>query len=283
MADLYWQIADWSFPLGGWLVGFIAALIFQTMMFLIATRLRRDDIVDVGWGLSFIILVWTWWPIGQASWAHYSTWIGTLVAIMVTIWGLRLSLHIFTRFLRTKKEDERYAALKAGWRNQSGWARYLRIFFAQALLASIVALPAFIILILCGSSSWPLDSDAIRVVWTMVALWAVGFMVEVIADAQLRTFLRRRTTNTTMQRGLWRYSRHPNYFGELVQWWVLGIFAAMSGPVSAVLSLLGVLVITYLIVFISGIPPAEARAASRPDWRDYKRRTSVLIPMPPRR
>lgn len=265
-----------------WLAGFLAALLFQTVIFVIATRLRRDDLVDVGWGPSFIILVWTWWLIGQPSWSQLNMWVGTLVALMLTIWGLRLCLHIGTRFLKSHKEDERYTALKAKWRSQSLGVRYVRIYVVQALLASLIALPAFIILASCRASSWPLDSDQIRFIWSLVALWAAGFIVEVIADMQLQSFLRHRIGNTTMQSGLWRYSRHPNYFGELLQWWAIGLLGVLANVFTWWAALLGPALLTYLILKISGIPPAEARAATRPDWADYCRRTSVLIPLPPR-
>ncbi len=273
-----------------WLVGFLAALAFQTIMFVIATRLRRDDLVDVGWGLSFVILVWTWWPIGQSSWSQLNTWVGTLIAVMITVWGLRLSVHILVRFLKSSKEDVRYTELKAGWSNQSLISRYLRIYVVQALLASLVALPAFIVLISCGASSWPLDSNQIRLIWIFVGVWAAGFTIEMVADWQLQSFLRRRTGHTTMQSGLWRYSRHPNYFGELVQWWAIGLLASLGiiellPKVDTMVwaSLFGPALLSYLIIKVSGIPPAEARAAKRPDWAEYRRRTSVLIPLPPRR
>lgn len=271
-------------------MGFLAALAFQTIMFVIATRLRRDDVVDVGWGLSFIILVWTWWPIGQVSWSKLNVWVGTLVAVLVTVWGVRLSTHILLRFLKSKKEDARYTALKQRWPNQSMLARYLRIYVVQALLASLIALPAFVVLVSCGLSSWPLDNYYKWFIWIVVGIWAIGFAIEVVADMQLRSFLRQHPGNTTMQRGLWRYSRHPNYFGELVQWWAIGLlggFASVEMLFDDALmgwaALLGPALLTYLIVKVSGIPPAEARAAKRADWADYQRRTSVLIPLPPRR
>lgn len=273
-----------------WLVGFLTALAFQTIMFVIATRLRRDDLVDVGWGLSFILLVWTWWPMGQSwSWQP-NLWFGTLVAFMVTVWGSRLSLHILMRFLRSKKEDARYTELKAGWSKQSLMARYLRIYVIQALLASLIALPAFVVLTSCGLSQWPFDNYYVGFIWAMVGLWVVGFVVEVAADMQLRSFLQQRAANTTMQSGLWRYSRHPNYFGELVQWWAIGLLGMFAGvelwwgePLLGWAALFGPSLLSYLIIKVSGIPPAEARAATRPDWADYCRRTSVLLPFPPRR
>ena len=273
-----------------WLVGFLTALAFQTVMFVVATRLRRDDLVDVGWGLSFILLVWTWWPMGQSwSWQP-NLWLGTLVAFMVTVWGSRLSLHILMRILRSKKEDARYTDLKASWSKQSLMARYLRIYVIQALLASLIALPTFVVLTSCGLSQWPFDNYYVGFIWAMVGLWIVGFVIEAVADMQLRSFLQQRVANTTMQSGLWRYSRHPNYFGELVQWWAIGLLGIFAGaelwwgePLMGWAALLGPSLLSYLIIKVSGIPPAEARAAKRPDWADYCRRTRVLVPLPPRR
>lgn len=266
-----------------WLIGLMSVILFQTMLWLIATKLGRDDIVDVGWGLSFIILVWSWWPIGQSSWSHLNTWVGTLVAVMATVWGMRLSLHILERFVHSRHEDQRYVDLKARWPRQSVIVRYIRIFLAQALLASIIALPAFVILVSCGGSSWALSSNEITLIWVIASIWIAGFIIETVADLQLRSFLRRRKGDTIMKTGLWRYSRHPNYFGELVQWWAIGGLGVMCAyDYMIVAALAGPFVISYLILFVSGIPPAEARASRRPDWADYKRRTSALIPLPPK-
>ena len=110
-------------------------------------------------------------------------------------------------------------------------------------------------------------------------MWLSGFICEAIADQQLGRFLRQRTGDTTMQSGLWKYSRHPNYFGELLMWWGIGFISLTFGPIG----LMGPMAISYLIIFISGIPPAEKNAAKRSDWVEYKRRTSVLIPWPPRK
>lgn len=256
-------------------------LLFQTMVFWLATRRGRDDIVDIGWGLSFILLTWVWWLASQLSWSHLNTWVSTIVAFMITIWGLRLSIYILGRFMRSPHEDSRYTDLKSRWSNRSLATRYLRIYVIQALLASLVALPVFTIMISVGGS-WPLTHEQARWIWICVVVWAVGFVIEATADIQLRKFVQQRTGNTTMQAGLWRYSRHPNYFGELLQWWMIGLIGAIMAGSMWLIPLMGPALLSYLIIFVSGIPPSEARANKRRDWSRYKGRTSMLIPLPPR-
>jgi steroid 5-alpha reductase family enzyme len=114
-----------------------------------------------------------------------------------------------------------------------------------------------------------------------VVVWVLGFVCESIADSQLRQFLKANTKkDALLTTGLWKYSRHPNYFGEVTQWWGIAL-VALSSPFGWV-GLIGALAITTLICFVSGIPPAERRAASKPGWAAYKRATSPLVPLPPR-
>jgi steroid 5-alpha reductase family enzyme len=116
-----------------------------------------------------------------------------------------------------------------------------------------------------------------------VGLWLIGFIFELIADQQLTGFLRNKDKpQKVMDGGLWRYSRHPNYFGEVTTWWGIGILVASTTD-TWWLPLLGPVVITYLIVFVSGIPPLERRHRHNPSYAEYNRRTSVFIPLPPRR
>jgi steroid 5-alpha reductase family enzyme len=191
--------------------------------------------------------------------------------ILVLVWGIRLSSHILARHVRTT-EDARYVAWRNAWGN--GWYFYARsfvqVFLLQGILAMIIATPV----ILITAQVIPLN-----LVWVIIGtiVWIGGFVCESVADAQLKTFLANsENRGHTMQSGLWKYSRHPNYFGEVTQWW--GIFIIGLGTTLGILGIIGPLVITFLIVFVSGIPLAEASLKSTPGFAEYAQRTSVFIP-----
>ncbi|MEO8691160.1 MAG: DUF1295 domain-containing protein [Candidatus Saccharimonas sp.] len=243
-----------------------AALVLQAIAWLIAVRLKRVDIVDSFWGITFLVIIITLLIIDK----DYSPSV-ILVSVLVTIWGMRLAAHIFSRFWRTKKQDIRYTEIMAGWPNNRPYLQALpRIFLLQAVLATLISLPVILIHMY--------QPDLSLLIWIGAVVWLVGFWFEVVADRQLAHFVAK-GTGKTMSKGLWRYSRHPNYFGEIVMW--LGISLIALWAPNGWLGLVGLATITVLIVFISGIPPAERRGQRRPDWAEYKRKTSILIPWPP--
>lgn len=246
-------------------VSLAAAVVFMSMMFLVARRLGRYDIVDVAWGIAFVVIGVTSLLLNQ------STATSLTVLVLVSIWGGRLSSHIYRRLRATTEEDKRYVELRKKWKpgNQS-IAIYLRIYLVQALLASVVSLPVIVL----GTA----HTEAQRpFFWIGLLLWAAGFVIEATSDRQLRMFMQEpRNKGRLMTSGLWRYSRHPNYFGELLQWWSIGVIAL--GVPQGWIGLAGPLLISYLIVFISGIPPMEKAFEEREGWSQYKSHTSALIP-----
>jgi steroid 5-alpha reductase family enzyme len=196
-----------------------------------------------------------------------------VIARLVTIWGIRLAAHIYLRS-RKRGDDPRYAELSKKWKGNFWLRAYVSIFLLQGALIWVVSLP----IIMAGDRS--LDGLS----WLTaegVVLWLIGFLCEVAADAQLTNYLRQTKRPKVLQTGLWRYSRHPNYFGELVQWWAIGIIALQTS--AGLIGLVGPLTLTLLIVFISGIPPIEKRHAKDPEYKIYQQKTSVLIPWPPKK
>ncbi|HTK39458.1 MAG TPA: DUF1295 domain-containing protein [Patescibacteria group bacterium] len=245
------------------------AVILQTLAYAIAMRQKRVDIVDVFWGLSFIVIALC----GYALSPEY-TLSGTIVALLVVVWGLRLSWHIYRRFRRSSEQDPRYTdIIHAMPTRMRALQIYVRIFFVQAVLAWIISIPVLVAEVYGSTDMLWLGLGVI--------VWIIGFMFESIADRQLANFLQQNRGASLMTEGLWRYSRHPNYFGEITQWWGIWITTLMS-PLS-LLALVGPLAITILITKVSGIPLAEKRSQSRPGWKAYAHSTSVLIPMPPHR
>lgn len=242
------------------------ALAVQSLVFLLASCLRRDDIVDVWWGLTFVTIVGGLIAIYPAAPLGYG-----LVGL-VSVWGLRLSYHIWTRWKRSSSEDPRYVELRKSWpASYRALNRYLRIFVVQALLATMIAAPVIVGIARGGELG----------LWAAVGavIWMVGFCCELVADYQLGHFLRQnQSSGTLMTSGLWRYSRHPNYFGEMVMWWGLWIASLETGIWWTVI---GPIVITVLLTKVSGVPLAEQRASRKKGWNEYKQTTSVLIPWIP--
>ena len=247
----------------------VAAIDFVSLVFLAAWARKRIDLIDSFWGPTFIVVALTAMLLGGSK--PFSAW---LVFGLIVVWGVRLWWHIFRRFLRSNKQDARYTALAAKWPPRYKWAQvYLRIYLVQGLLAVIISLP--MIAIAGGGTT-------IKTPYVVLgaAVWLTGFICEAVADRQLATFVSdKNNQGKLMTKGLWHYSRHPNYFGEVTQWW--GIWIVSIGSHYSWLAVIGPLTLTYLILFVSGVPPAEERAANKPGWASYKKRTSVLVPLPP--
>lgn len=245
---------------------FIASALFLYMSawFIVACITKRNDVADIAWGLGFVTMSWIAFAFSDFSARSL------LVNLLVTIWGMRLAWHIALRNLQ-KSEDSRYAAWRASW-NYFYLRSYVQIFLLQGVFLYIILFP---VLFVHTSTSIPLTLiDA-----TGVAIWIIGFLFESVSDHQLKQFLKDPAhKGKIMDQGLWAYSRHPNYFGEVLQWW--GIFLCAASLPSGYLTMVGPLLITFLILFISGVPLLEKKYAGRPDFEVYKKRTSVFVPMP---
>jgi len=254
------------------LVGEVALLVwaYMTLWFALALALRRNDIADVAWGLGFIVVAW--WLLLRSDPRPPRLWIA---AVLVTVWGLRLAWHIWSR-RRGKPEDYRYAAWREQWGRWFVPRTYLQVFVLQGVFMLLIAMP-LIVLAAETPPSRPTMLGALA-----VAVWLVGFMFETAADAQLGAFLKQpENRGHVIDRGLWKYSRHPNYFGESLQWW--GIWLLTLGVPGWFLAAIGPLTITLLLRYVSGVPMLERKRASQPEWEAYKARTSVFVPLPPRR
>lgn len=238
----------------------------MTFWFVISVIIKRNDIADIAWGLGFIMISWSAFLLGA------KTERSLLVNILITVWGLRLSWHIFNRN-RKKGEDERYLNWRKEWKNFY-FQSYIKVFMVQGLFLYLIALPTLLI----NSSNIQGFSflDFIG-----IAIWIVGFYFESVGDSQLKKFISNpKNKGKTMDQGLWKYSRHPNYFGEVTMWW--GIFIiALSAP-NSLYTIIGPLTITYLILFVSGIPLLEKKYAGRNDFEAYKKKTSIFFPLPPK-
>lgn len=246
----------------------IILFIYINLWFIISLVKKRNDVADVAWGLGFVVLAWTSFMLSETT-----SLAALLVNGMVSVWGIRLACHIYKRHVG-RGEDSRYAAWRRDWRKWFYARSYLQVFVLQGFFLFLVSLP---VLILNKSTSNQLGFFEIF----GFLIWTIGFLFETIGDEQLARFIKNSANKgKLMQEGLWKYTRHPNYFGEVTQWWGIWLIAfSASGEIFAIV---GPLTITILILFVSGIPLLEKKYAGRSDFEEYKKRTSVFFPLPPR-
>ncbi|GHA05934.1 DUF1295 domain-containing protein [Novosphingobium arvoryzae] len=242
----------------------------------VAARIRDVSFIDAVWGAGMAVLaIASWLQLGNPG-ARAG-----LIAGMAAIWGFRLGLHLFTRW-RAHGEDPRYARMlgKAKEQGRYGRAALTVVFGPQAVLLFLTCLPAQLGVLASGDPA-PIGPLA----WAGAALWLVGMMFETVGDAQLKAF-RADPANKgkVLDTGLWRYTRHPNYFGDTCAWWGIWLAAADAGWTVAALSVIGPLFLTFTLTRWSGKPLLEkGLMKTRPGYAEYVARTSGFFPLPPRR
>ena len=242
----------------------------------IAVRIGDVSFIDAVWGAGMVVLA-------GASWLQAAP-AGTragLLFMMTALWGLRLGVHLFLRW-REHGEDPRYARMlgKARAAGHYGSAAFKRVFGPQAVLLFLTSLPAQI-----GILASPRPAEIGPLAWAGFALWLTGMLFETIGDAQLKAFRANPAmAGKVLDTGLWRYTRHPNYFGDACVWWGIWLAAAEGGPWVALGSLIGPLFLTFTLTRWSGKPLLEkGLAKTRPGYAAYVARTSGFIPWPPKR
>jgi steroid 5-alpha reductase family enzyme len=244
----------------------LAILLFFYMnaWFLFSLLKKRNDVADTAWGLGFVLLAWI-----SFAWGDAINWRALLVSLLVTVWGVRLAYYIHKRN-KNKTEDYRYEAWRKEWGKYFFVRSYFQVFILQGIFLFLIILPVLFI------NKNGLGSVTIFDVLGIL-VWATGFYFESRGDAELARFLKNPANKgKLMQEGLWQYTRHPNYFGEVTQWWGLWIIAlSISG---SFFTIVGPLTITILILFVSGIPLLEKKMRTHPDFPAYAARTSMFIP-----
>jgi steroid 5-alpha reductase family enzyme len=237
--------------------------------FLIAALRKTDVVTDLSYSLSFAVLALAL-PFTGAR-----TTVQLVASLLVLVWAARLGLYLFRRILRMKV-DHRFDQMR------DEPLRFARFWLLQTLAVVVVMLPVSYLL---GRPDAPGFGP-----WLIAgtALWLVGLAIETVADAQKSSFKERNSgPEPFITSGIWKYSRHPNYLGEILVWWALFLFAVPVLHGAAYAVVLGPLFITALLLFVSGIPLLERSADDKhgdnPAYREYKRRTSILVPLPPRR
>ena len=244
----------------------LTLLSYMAFWFIVSVIKKRNDVADIAWGLGFVLMAWLSFFLSVFSFKAF------LVDGLVTIWGLRLALHIYKRN-KNKPEDSRYLEWRKTWKNFY-LRSFLQVFLLQGIFLYLISLPVMVI-----NRSAANSFGILEIIGTLI--WVFGFYFESKGDRELKEFISNPANKgKLMDKGLWRCSRHPNYFGEVTQWW--GIFLIALSVPGSFFTIVGPLTITTLILFVSGVPLLEKKYAGRPDFEEYKKKTSVFIPLPPR-
>lgn len=246
------------------LIQVILLFLYMHIWFFYATVKKRNDVADVAWGLGFVL-------IAVIGFLYNPTTRTSILAIVVGVWGFRLAYHIGRRFLRERDEDKRYAKMRAGWDKRlyaiNSW---YRIFLLQGFLIFVVSASILIV------SNFDTQGFGILNIIGLV-IWIFGFVFEIIGDRQLKNFVsKEENKGRIMKSGLWKYTRHPNYFGEAFLWW--GLWLVSFGVECFWIGVIGPITITFLLCFVSGVPMAEARYKDNQEFQEYAKKTPPLIP-----
>lgn len=266
------------------LVSLLVIFAYFTILFVVAQLLNNNSIVDISWGPGFVLVAFVQFLIAILNGTPLLYPLAILVP--VGVWGIRLFWHIFQRNYG-KPEDFRYVNFRKGWveKGQNVYVQaFLQVFMLQALFMSVVSLPITIGFAFLNTNY--VLNNLLLIVGALVYLFGIGF--EAIGDEQLRRHIANPTNKgKLLTTGLWRYTRHPNYFGEATLWW--GIYLIVLSNLSAipllyiVLAGVGPLTITWLVRFVSGVPLLEQKYKDREDFKAYAAKTSIFIPLPPKK
>ena len=246
-------------------------LVYMICMFVIGLKARDNSLIDIAYGPAFIAACWGAWLLGPETSRHPRT---MLLLVLVGLWGLRLGLHIGLRH-RGRGEDFRYRKFRQDWGNTIFWRSFLQIYMLQGAVVWLVSLPVLLVLVNPGDMlGW---TDLLGLL-----LFTLGFFFEAVSDWQLVLFKRHPANKgRIITQGLWRLSRHPNYFGEAILWW--GIFLIGLGSPAGIFGLTSPLIINFLLLKVSGIPMLEEKYRGNPEFEAYKARTNAFFPWFPRR
>jgi steroid 5-alpha reductase family enzyme len=248
----------------------VAIGIFMVAMWIISLVLKNASIVDIGWGIGFVIVAWAVRAqvVGNADRQR-------LLVTMTTLWGVRLAGYLYARN-KGKGEDFRYRAMRKHWGPRFPLISLGTVFAVQGVLMWIVSLPVQL-------GQVELEPKLGGVAFIGIILWAIGFFFEVIGDAQLVRFKKDpANAGKVLDQGLWRYTRHPNYFGDACVWWGIALVAAETTV--GRWGLIGAAVMTILLRRVSGVTLLEKSLVKRrAGYEAYVARTSPFIPLPPKR
>lgn len=247
-----------------------AIFIFMVTMFIIAQLKKDNSIVDIGWGLGFVIIAF----VSYFSTAGENSLRQTVVLTLVSLWGIRLFLHLLIRSIG-RGEDFRYVNFRKQWGKNATVIAFFRVFMMQGAIMLLLAYPIVLVNIAEGP-----EFDVLAGIG--LAVWCIGFFFQSIGDYQLERFKKRKKyKEEILKSGLWKYSRHPNYFGEAAMWW--GIFLVVLGVENGWTAVFSAAFINLLLLKVSGVPFLDKRYAGNTDYQIYKQETNLFIPWFPKK
>ena len=247
----------------------ILLFIYFSIFFVIGQVIKDNSIVDIGWGLGFaVIALYTFFRNPDSGLK------GILITIGICIWGLRLAFHIAKRNWG-KPEDYRYVDMRKGWGTKFVlFKAFLQVYFLQMMIQYTVSIP-----VIYGNTT---TQQMFWFNWIGVVMWATGFFFESCGDFQLKQFISNSVNKgKLMDKGLWALTRHPNYFGDSCMWF--GIFFIAITNIEGIWIIVGPTLMTFFLVFVSGVRLLEKKYTGRSDYEDYKKRTSAFIPWFPKK
>ncbi len=256
--------------IGTYLIVGLVILVYVTLIWLTSLKLRNASIVDIFWGMGFVISAWVYFALTPDGLEARKL----LLLTLTTIWGLRLSLHILRRNWK-KPEDFRYRK----WREENGqawwWKSYFNVFILQGALMWIISMPLLAAQIAPGAGNLTI-LDFIGVL-----IWGIGFFFEAVGDWQLGRFVANPANKgKVLSTGVWRYTRHPNYFGDAAQWWGYYLLALSAGGWWSIFS---PLLMNYLLRYVSGAALLEKSMITKPQYKEYMETTPIFVPWFPRK
>jgi steroid 5-alpha reductase family enzyme len=249
-------------------LGLAAVVILFAILWALSLRLENASIADVAWGPGILAI----------GLAYYFSSDGAplrarLTLALLAAWAIRLAVHIGMR-MRLHGEDARYVKWRDQYEDSWWWISFFRVFMLQAVIAWIISLPIYFAIVSLVPASLTL------VDYLGILLFAAGLVIEAVSDEHLRRFRAERVNKgKVLDAGLWRYSRHPNYFGEAVLWWGFGLIGLATGGVPG---LLGPAIMTYLLLYVSGVALLESTLIEKAGYIQYVGRTPAFVPLPPR-
>lgn len=252
------------------LVAAISILALMLVTWGVSLAVHNASIVDIVWGLGFVAVAWTV-RLSTDQGDSARQW---LLVAMTTIWGLRLAIHLFVRN-HGNGEDYRYVRMRKHYGPRFGLISLATVFGLQGVLMFVVSLPVQL-----GQAD---ATPSIGVIGILgIVVWAVGMFFETVGDLQLTSFKKDPANRgKVMNLGLWRYTRHPNYFGDACVWWGIGIVAAETG--AGAWGLIGSALMTFLLRRVSGVTLLEKSLVKRREgYAEYVAATSPFVPRPPR-
>ncbi len=247
-----------------WLVPPLIIALYMTILWVIAYLKHDNSIADVGWGIGFILIA-----LSSFILSPYRSARSIIITLLVFIWGVRISYYLVKRSWG-RAEDSRYQALRDAWGEHQAVKAFFIVFVLQGVLMLIISYPVMLV-----NFQFPVAVGLPEC--AAIFLWCIGMLWEALGDFQLAQFLKNPVNRgRIMKEGLWRYTRHPNYFGESLMWWAIFLIAL---PVAyGWTAIISPLVLTFILLRVSGVPLAEKPFENNPEYQQYKSETNTFFP-----